>query len=299
MKKIQLGNSSLFVSKIGLGAINFGTKTSKSLAFTLLDTYYNKGGNFIDTANNYAIWNGGDGGESERVIGEWLQLRKNRKDMIIATKIGALPKSKEDSSFTNMQGLKRDTIISAVHQSLHNLQTDYIDLLYLHVDDFSTPQIEVMQTLNDLINQGIVKEIACSNFYSWRIEAARQICKDNNFTFFSAVQQRYSYLTPTIDHDFFPQVALNRDMISYLEHYQDVTLVAYSPLLKGQYNSSIIEKEEYQTVQNEKRLQYLQAHTNNPNLWVLQYITNSLSNSVALLTTSNPEHIEEIMQAIM
>lgn len=298
MKKIQLGNSSLFVSKIGLGTINFGTKTSKHLAFELLDTYVEAGGNFLDTANNYAVWNGGDGGESERVIGEWMQARKNRKKIILATKIGALPKSSKDSSFQNMQGLKKETILDAVHLSLQNLQVDYIDLLYLHVDDFSTPQIEVMQTLNNLINEGLIKEIACSNFYTWRIESIRQICKEYNFKFFCAIQQRFSYLTPTIDHDFFPQIALNKDMCAYLEHYQDMTLVAYSPLLKGQYNASTIEKEEYNTLQNKNRLLYLKEHCDNANAWVLKYITNSFSGSIALLTTSNPMHIKEIMEAV-
>ena len=297
MKKIQLGKSSLEVSVLGLGGINFGTKTKEDDAFALLDTYYSMGGNFIDTSNNYAVWNGGDGGESERVIGKWLQKRRVRKNIIVATKLGALPKD-ATSGFDNMQGLSKEVIISAVQKSLENLQSDYIDLLYLHVDDFSTPQLEVMSTLNELIQKGIIREIACSNFYTWRIESARKICEDNNYRFFCAVQQRYSYLAPTMDADLFPQVAVNRDMISYLKYYNDLTLVAYSPLLKGQYNRDDIEKEEYQTNSNKRNLEDLRKQSSNPNAWVMNYIINSFTNSVALLTTSNVEHLKQMIEAI-
>ncbi|MFV0394630.1 MAG: aldo/keto reductase [Coprobacillaceae bacterium] len=297
MKKIQLGKSSLEVSVLGLGGINFGTKTKEDDAFALLDTYYSMGGNFIDTSNNYAVWNGGDGGESERVIGKWLQKRRVRKNIIVATKLGALPKD-ATFGFDNMQGLSKEVIISAVQKSLENLQSDYIDLLYLHVDDFSTPQLEVMSTLNELIQKGIIREIACSNFYTWRIESARKICEDNNYRFFCAVQQRYSYLAPTMDADLFPQVAVNRDMISYLKYYNDLTLVAYSPLLKGQYNRDDIEKEEYQTNSNKRKLEDLRKQSSNPNAWVMNYIINSFTNSVALLTTSNVEHLKQMIEAI-
>lgn len=85
MEKILLGSSTLRVSNIGLGAINFGTKTSEEDSFKLMDDYINEGGNLIDTANNYAVWNGGNGGESERVIGKWLNKNNNRKETIIAT----------------------------------------------------------------------------------------------------------------------------------------------------------------------------------------------------------------------
>lgn len=170
MEKILLGSSSLRVSNIGLGGINFGTKTSEEDSFKLMDDYINEGGNFIDTANNYAVWNGGNGGESERVIGKWLNKNNNRKEIIIATKLGALPKNIENRDFSNMQGLSRKVILESVQKSLENLNTDCIDLLYLHVDDYNTPQEETLETLNELVEKGLIKEIGCSNFRTWRIE---------------------------------------------------------------------------------------------------------------------------------
>lgn len=297
MEKIKIGNS-LHVTVLGLGAINFGTKINSEKAFELMDKYIEYGGNFIDTSNNYAVWNGGDGYESEKTIGKWLTARKTRNQMIIATKVGARPKDLSQKDFSNMEGLSRETIIQSVHTSLQNLQTDYIDLLYLHVDDFSVPQFEVMQTLNELIVQGLIKEIGCSNFYAWRIESARKICEENNFHFFSVIQQRYSYLTPTVDADFYPQVALNQELCSYLQYHQNLTLVAYSPLLKGQYNKETIEKKEYQTQINKERLMYLKSLKTDPNGWVINYIIHSFHKSIALLTTSNIQHLEEIMKSI-
>ena len=88
--------------------------------------------------------------------------------------------------------------------------------------------------MNELIDKGLIKEIGCSNFRTWRIESARNICMKNYYRFFCAVQQRYSYLAPTIDSDFFPQVPADKELESYIEYHKDMTLVAYSPLLGGQ-----------------------------------------------------------------
>ena len=118
MRKVQIGKSFIHSSVIGLGAINFGTKIDEDTAFKLIDNYILNGGNIIDTSNNYAVWNGGDGSESEKTIGKWI--KKNGKS-------------------SDMQGLSRQVIIDSVNKSLENLNIDCIDLLYLHVDDFNTP----------------------------------------------------------------------------------------------------------------------------------------------------------------
>lgn len=288
--------SSLSVSQIGLGAINFGTKIIEEDAFSLMSEYVKLGGNFIDTANNYAVWSGGDGGESERTIGMWLAQIKDREKLVIATKLGALTTDTE-KGFSSMEGLNRETILRSVDRSLNHLQTT-IDLLYLHVDDFSTPQEETMGALAELVAQGIVKEIGCSNFFSWRIEKARQICQQNDWPFFSAVQQRYSYLAPIMTADLSPQVALNADMESYLTEHPELTLVAYSPLLKGQYNTAEIINPAYDTADNRQKLSELLAKEQHPNRWVLDHVTKAFDGSAALLTTSSIHHLREAMTSI-
>lgn len=128
------------------------------------------------------------------------------------------------------------------------------------------------------------------------MENARTICQQNNYKFFCVIQQRYSYLSPDADSDLFPQIAVNRDLIGYLEYYKDISLVAYSPLLKGQYNQTRIEKEEYQSFINEQKLEKLQSLSVDKNIWVLNYITNAFNGSVALLTTTNVQHLKEVMR---
>jgi aryl-alcohol dehydrogenase-like predicted oxidoreductase len=297
LKKIYLGNSKLNTSVLGLGAMNFGTTTSEEDSFKLINEYIANDGNFIDTSNNYAIWNGGDGTQSEKTIGKWIQKYSQRNDIVIATKLGALPKDLNKRDFSDMQGLSRPVIIDSVKKSLDNLKIDCIDLLYLHVDDYNTPQEETLGTLNDLINQGLIKEIGCSNFATWRIENARNICLKNNYKFFCTVQQRYSYLRPTIDSNFFPQISVNQDLEEYIKYYKDLTLVAYSPLLSGQYNQKEIRKEEYNTLSNKIKLENLLNGQEDPNSWVLNYITKQLGGSIALLSTSKLEHLASTMQS--
>ena len=295
LKKIKLGHSSLEVSIIGLGAINFGTTTDEKTSFDMLDKYVEHGGNFIDTANNYAVWNGGDGSESEKTIGKWLEKRSDRENLVISTKLGALPKDMATKDFSNMQGLSRNVIVESVNKSLENLKTDVIDLLYMHVDDDETPQEETLETLNELIKNGLVKEIGCSNFRTWRIESARQICEKYRYKFFCAVQQRFSYLAPVSDADFYPQVAYNQELQSYINWYKDLTLVAYSPLLGGQYIKTSIESDAYKTLYNEQKLKDLIRDQNDPNVWVLNFITKQHGGSVALYTTTKVAHLEHMM----
>ena len=297
MKKVLLGNSSLEVSALGLGGINFGTTTNEEDSFKIMNEYMINGGNFIDTANNYAIWNGGNGSESEKTIGNWLEKYSNRSSIIIATKLGALPQDHNSKDFSNMQGLSRTVIIDSVKKSLENLKTDYIDLLYLHVDDYNTPQEETLGTLNELINKGLVKEIGCSNFRTWRIESARNICKKYNYKFFCAVQQRYSYLNPAMEANFFPQVVADQELKEYMNWYKDITLVAYSPLLGGQYNQREIKKDEYKTLYNQIKLNKLLEEEDDPNSWVLKYVTEQFGGSIALVSTSKIDHLTSIMKS--
>ena len=297
MKKINLGTSSLKVSQLGLGCINFGTTVSEKDSFKLMDTYVEGGGNFLDTANNYAIWNGGDGRESESTIGAWLKKTGNRKDIVLATKLGALPKDIHRRDFSNMQGLSERVISKEVEKSLKTLGVDYIDLLYLHVDDFETDQEETLQALNEVVRKGLVREIGCSNFLTWRIESARSICQEKGYKFFSAVQQRLSYLHPAGDADFFPQIAYNEELKAYLNHHQDMTLVSYSALLGGMYNKEAIDDKAYMTAYNEARFSEVKKQEN-PSGFVLKKVSEMHDGTVVLITSSKPEHLIENMKSV-
>ena len=298
MKKLNLGKSNLMVTVLGLGCMNFGSLIDESTSFELMDAYVENGGNFFDTANNYVFWEKGfSGGESEKTIGNWLSYSGRRKDIVLATKLGAMPKILGSNDFTQMQGLGRSIIYEEVEKSLYNLKTDYIDLLYLHVDDYATPQEETLGALNELVSKGWIREIGCSNFRTWRVESARNVCEKYNYKFFCAIQQRYSYLQPVIDADFNPQVVADASLLKYIEYYKDLTLVAHTPLLYGVYNKDgAIDMVEYDTYSNRKRLRQLLDNEQNPNSYVLKYITEQFGGSVSLFTTSKKEHLLENMR---
>lgn len=296
MKKIRLGATAYEVSMLGLGCINFGTTVKEEQAFRLMDKYVELGGNLFDTANNYAVWNGGDGRDSERVIGKWLKNCPSvRPEIFLCTKLGA--RDEEGEGFESMQGTGRKVILSEVEKSLEAMQTDYLDMLYLHVDDWNTPQEETMETLAEVIKKGYVKTIGCSNFRTWRIERAREICKKQGFPFFSAVQQRYSYFQPVMDADFGVQIHADKELESYLEYYKDLTMVSHTSLLYGAYFKNQIEDEQYDTLMNQKRLQQIKESGMNPVDFVLKHITSRFGGSVALVTSQNVAHLEENMKA--
>ena len=298
MRKLKLGLTDLEVSQFGLGCVNFGTTVSEALSFKLMDTYIENGGNFFDTANNYAVWNGGDGRESERAIGAWLKATGNRENILLATKLGALVKGNQGSGFSQMQGLSEQVIYEEVEKSMQTMGVDTIDLLYLHVDDFNTEQEEYLAALNKLIKKGYVKAVGCSNFLTWRIETARQICKKNEYPFFSAVQQRLSYLNPVMDADLHPQIPYNKELGQYLDYNKDMTLVAYSTLLAGMYNQDTITHKAYQTVYGFEKFAEAKKHKN-PNTFVINQVADMHNGTVVLLTSNKPEHLIESIQSRM
>lgn len=166
MKYRYMGKTGLLVSRLCLGTMSFSAKDwgcDRKTSLQLIDLYLNAGGNFIDTADIY------NEGVSEEIIGEALK-EKRRDDIVLATKCffrtGESP---------NAKGLSRKHIIGACEVSLRRLQTDYIDLYYMHGADPFTPLEETMRTLSDLVRQGKVRYLGCSNIFAWQILKANGI----------------------------------------------------------------------------------------------------------------------------
>lgn len=229
------------VSALCLGAMNFGTTTSPETATAILDRFVAAGGTFIDTANNYNHRDG-DGGESEELLGRWMNSRSNRDQLVIATKCGARTTTPGDPDDVNWEGLGAAAIDSAVKGSLARLGVDRIDLYYAHIDDRSTPLEETVGAFGRLAAEGIVDLVGCSNFTSWRLERARQLAGDQSVASYSVLQQRHTYLWPKplrqggierLGSPHFRHVGIEH--IDYLHEHRDVTLVAYAALLGGSY----------------------------------------------------------------
>lgn len=227
MNKINL-TKDIKVSPVCLGAMNFGTTTSREASFSVLDAYVDAGGNFIDTSNNYAHW-AGTGDESETLLGEWLRERKCRDKMIIATKVG-FDRHGEGA------GLKKEQIEYWIDQSLKKLGTDYVDLYYAHTDDYSTPLEETMETFDSLVKKGKVRVLGGSNYDTWRFADANAVAREHDFAPYEVMQQKFTYLKPNMTEA--PKYVFNehtcRERLRFLKD-RNIPLVAYSCLAKGGY----------------------------------------------------------------
>jgi aryl-alcohol dehydrogenase-like predicted oxidoreductase len=158
----------LQVSALCLGTMQFGWTTDEATAFRLLDAFVAAGGTTLDTADIYSRWvPGNTGGDSEAIIGRWMQQRGNRHALVVATK-GRGPMWEGPDG----EGLSRAHLLRAVDDSLRRLQTDYIDLYQMHWYDAETPIEETLRTLDDLIRAGKVRYIGCSNLPAWRLMQA-------------------------------------------------------------------------------------------------------------------------------
>ncbi len=163
MKAKQLGSSSIQIQPFVLGSNVFGWTIDEQRSYEILDAFAASECNMIDTADVYSRWAAGNkGGESETIIGYWMQKRKNRKHIIIATKVG--------SDMGEGVSLKAAYIIKAAEKSLERLQTDYIDLYQSHRDDPATPPEETLRAYETLIQQGKVRYIGASNFSTERLQ---------------------------------------------------------------------------------------------------------------------------------
>lgn len=184
----RLGQTGLHVSDICLGTMQFLWTTDEPSSYAVLDAFAEAGGNFIDTADVYSRWAEGlKGGEAETILGQWFQRRGNRADMVLATKVrGRMWPG------PNGEGLSRVHILRAVEDSLRRLQTDYIDLYQTHSPDPNTPIDETLRALDDLVHQGKVRYIGCSNYSGWELMEATLKARQHGLAEFISIQPHYS-----------------------------------------------------------------------------------------------------------
>ena len=181
---VRIGTSELEIFPLSLGGNVFGWTADEASSFSILDAFVAGGGNFIDTADVYSAWvPGHHGGESETIIGNWVRQRGNRDRVIIATKV---------ASHAEAPGASRASIEKGIEASLRRLQTDYIDLYYIHRDDPETPLEETISALNDLVVAGKVRAIAASNFKADRLAEALRISDETGAARFVALQPHYN-----------------------------------------------------------------------------------------------------------
>lgn len=196
MKYKLLGKSGLRVSEICLGTMTFGTEwgwgADKHESKKIFDTYANAGGNFLDTANRYTE------GTSERFLGEFIA--SDRDHFVVATKYTL----KDRDGDPNFAGNHRKNMIRSINESLKRLRTDYIDLFWVHMWDYTTPVEEVMRGLDDLVSQGKVHYIGISDTPAWVISRANMLAELRGWSQFVALQIEYSLLQRGAERDLLP-----------------------------------------------------------------------------------------------
>lgn len=189
MEYRNLGQTGLRVSSLCLGTMQFGWTADETLSFQILDAAFEAGINFIDTADIYSNWVAGNpGGVAESIIGKWIKRSAiPRQNLVIATKVrGRMGKGPND------EGLSRAHILNAIEDSLRRLNTDYVDLYQTHWYDENTPIEETLATLDDLVRQGKVRYIGCSNYPAWRLTEALWVSRLNRLARYDALQPHYN-----------------------------------------------------------------------------------------------------------
>lgn len=209
MHHVHLGSAGIRVSPVCLGTMMFGGPTAKDESIRIIHRAIDDGINFVDTANVY------NAGESETIVGEALSDRRDR--IVLATK-GRQPVGEGP----NERGASRLHLMHELEASLGRLDTDYVDLYYVHAPDDSTPIEETLRALDDMVRSGKVRYIACSNFRAWRLCEALWTSDRRNLHRFACVQPLYNIVNRDIEVEMLPLCK---------EH--GIGVVSYSPLARG------------------------------------------------------------------
>ena len=183
--------TSLKVSRISLGTMMFGGQTNEADSLKIMDYAFDQGINLFDTANVY------NKGESEKIVGKGLKGR--REKIILATKVRSMM-----SEEVNDEGLSRRHIIRACDDSLKRLDTDYIDIYYMHMPDYKTDLDESLSTMNDLVRSGKIRYVGVSNYASWQMADILALCEKRGYSSPVIAQLVYNALTRGIEQEAVP-----------------------------------------------------------------------------------------------
>ncbi|CAN5208433.1 aldo/keto reductase [soil metagenome] len=236
MKYKLLGRSGLRVSELCLGTMGFGTEAGwgadRATSFAIMDAFANAGGNFIDTANVYKL------GTSEKIIGEYLS-DQDRDYFVLASKYTL----KDNTTNPNASGNSRKNMMRSVEASLKRLNTDFLDLLYLHIWDDTTPIDEVLRGMDDLIRQGKVNYAAISDTPAWVVAKGNTLAELMGWSQFVALQVEYSLIQRTPE----------RELIPMAKHF-GMTVTPWAPLGGGVLTGKYLRGEQGRIKPESKRL---------------------------------------------
>ncbi|VVT14900.1 aldo/keto reductase [Rhizobium sp. EC-SD404] len=285
-----LGRSGLRVSPLSLGTMTFGSDwgwgADDQESKRIFDAYVDRGGNFVDTAVNYT------GGTSERILGGLIKDKRER--IVLATKFTM---AREEGN-PNSGGNHRYNLVNSVEASLRQLDTDRIDLLYVHAWDFTTRTEEVMRALDDLVRSGKILYVGICNTPAWRIAEMQTIAELRGWTPFVALQIEYSLVERTVEHELLP-----------MARAMGLGVLPWSPLgggiLTGKYSRADLNDDNDAAVSSERKgIIASSGHLNERSLQVADAVgevadeIGATRSQVALAwTLENPAVVSPVMGA--
>jgi len=223
MQTKRLGKSAIAVSTICMGTMTFGNQADEKMAFRILDKSLDAGINFFDTAENYPVppkeeW----AGVTEEIVGRWMKT-KRRDELIIATKVcGPSHGWLKASQRAGMTALDRHNITRAIEASLKRLDTDYVDLYQTHWPDHGTPYDETMEVLDELVRDGKVRILGCSNETSWGLMKSLAASERGGYARYQTIQNNHSLNNRRLE-----------DELAQVCRQENVSAIPYSPLAGG------------------------------------------------------------------
>lgn len=292
---ITIPKTSLSVHPLCLGGNVFGWSANEAQSFDILNAYSMHGGNFVDTADVYSEWkDGNEGGESEKIIGNWMKKHGNRDSMIVATKV---------AKYSKRPGLGAKNIVAACNDSLRRLQTDHIDLYYAHEDDATTPLGETLEAFTNLIQEGKVRYIASSQYSAKRLDEALKISRKNNFASYVALQDQYNLMERKGVEGEVAEV-ISENKISVIPFFG-----LARGFLSGKYKPGItvesVRAAGVARYQNEKGWRTVEAleeiarhYASNPSAVALAWLRAQPSVSVPIASARTVEQLDEIVQVL-
>lgn len=297
MEKIKLIHTDIEIAPLIFGGNVFGWTVDEKQAFKLLDEFFERGFNCIDTADSYSAWvPGNKGGESETIIGNWMKERGNRSQLVISTKVG-------DRISADKKGLSKKYILSAAEASLKRLQIGHIDLYQTHKDDPSTPIEETLQAYQQLMDDGKIGYIGVSNLSFERIEESLEISREKNLPGYQTLQPKYNLYDREFETKYADLVLKN-----------NMSVITYSSLasgfLTGKYHSekdfskSVRGKgmEKYLNKKGEALLKVLEElsgkYNSSPAAISLAWLIKNPLVTAPIASATNKKQLDEIMQAV-
>ena len=297
MEKRKLGNSDIKIAPLVFGGNVFGWTADDAMTSRLLDAFTDAGFNAVDTADVYSAWvPGNKGGESETAIGKWFKSSGKRDRIILATKVGAeLSEGKK--------GLSQKYIVKAVEDSLHRLQTDYIDLYQSHYDDPQTPINETLEAYDKLVKDGKVRTIGASNFQIDRLEESIKISQLEGMATYQTFQPEFNlYDRQEFETNIAPFTTSNNlSVISYFSLASGFLSGKYRSKddLRGSRRSGMVEK--YLTPRGLKILSVLDevaaAYNSNPSTISLAWLIAHPAITAPIASATNTEQLKQLTDA--